>query len=221
MNREWSVYLRVTSKIDLDERGLDALSAIGQNLAPFDAAVSARGSNLAVDAWAEAPDTATALHQVHTALAEAAAVCGLDTGDIVEQRVRPWADFVAEVDDSSLPALMSGAEAAELLGVSRQRVHQLATEHPAFPDPVYELGVGKLWLRETIETFARNWDRKPGRRKTAVEKPLRTGRPVKKAVPVKAPVKKGRPVKLKARQEQGAVAASVGKEQRREGGRQA
>lgn len=59
--------------------------------------------------------------------------------------------------------LASGREAATILGISRQRVHQLATQHPLFPAPVAQLASGSIWLRADIEEFARVWTRKPGR----------------------------------------------------------
>lgn len=62
-----------------------------------------------------------------------------------------------------IPALASGREAANLLGVSRQRVHQLATQHPDFPAPVARLACGSIWLLSDVEDFARTWTRKPGR----------------------------------------------------------
>jgi hypothetical protein len=68
----------------------------------------------------------------------------------------------------SYPELVSGTEAATILGANRQRVHQLARSHPDFPEPLYRLGVGSLWIRQSIETFGQHWNRKPGRpRKTA------------------------------------------------------
>lgn len=63
----------------------------------------------------------------------------------------------------SLPALVSGVEAAAILGVSRQRVHQLTTENSRFPAPIVVLASGKVWLRSEIEEFNRTWTRKPGR----------------------------------------------------------
>jgi hypothetical protein len=50
--------------------------------------------------------------------------------------------------------LMGVAEIAELLNVSRQRVHQLAREHADFPQPVAELKAGKIWLRRDVEAWA-------------------------------------------------------------------
>jgi hypothetical protein len=47
--------------------------------------------------------------------------------------------------------------------VSTQRLHELATGKAGFPEPIYELRTGKLWLRSAIEAFGRQWERKPGR----------------------------------------------------------
>jgi hypothetical protein len=68
-----------------------------------------------------------------------------------------------ELARPAYPDLVSGPEAAELLGVSRQRLHQLARSHPHFPEPLYQLRVGPLWIRAGIEAFAQRWARKPGR----------------------------------------------------------
>lgn len=62
----------------------------------------------------------------------------------------------------TMPELMSTAEIAEELSVSRQRVHQLR-ELPDFPAPLAELGGGAVWDALAVRTFARTWDRKPGR----------------------------------------------------------
>ena len=40
--------------------------------------------------------------------------------------------------------LMGTAEIAELMGVSRQRVHQI-TQRPDFPEPVARLVAGHIW----------------------------------------------------------------------------
>ena len=45
-------------------------------------------------------------------------------------------------------------EVAEMLGVSRQRVHQLRHEHPDFPTPVADLKAGKIWFRTDIVSWA-------------------------------------------------------------------
>lgn len=58
--------------------------------------------------------------------------------------------------------LMGLQEIEKLLGVSRQRVHQL-TQHPRFPDAFDALKGGRYWLTEDIE----EWMRATGRTPTA------------------------------------------------------
>lgn len=62
-----------------------------------------------------------------------------------------------------VPELMAATDVAELLHISRQRVHQLHAEHPQFPAPFLRLGSGPVWTRPVIEHFAKVWARKPGR----------------------------------------------------------
>lgn len=54
--------------------------------------------------------------------------------------------------------LVGVAEVADLLDISRQRVHQLVHEDTNFPEPVAELGGGrmkmKVWLRDDIVQWA-------------------------------------------------------------------
>lgn len=71
--------------------------------------------------------------------------------------------YELEVDQPTLPELVSAAEAAEILDVSRQRVHELAKGRPDFPAPLYELRTGPLWKRDAIEAFERRWERRRGR----------------------------------------------------------
>ena len=61
-----------------------------------------------------------------------------------------------------LPDLVSGPEAAEMNGVTPQRVHALAIGKQ-FPVPAIDRPHLKLWFRAAIERFAEGWDRKPGR----------------------------------------------------------
>ena len=79
-----------------------------------------------------------------------------------------------ELERPALPPLVSGPEAAEILGVSRQRLHQLAMTS-RFPQPLYELGAGKLWHRAAIERFAETSTRKPGRPTMSATRTLTVG----------------------------------------------
>jgi predicted DNA-binding transcriptional regulator AlpA len=51
------------------------------------------------------------------------------------------------------------AEIADMLGVSRSRVHQLMAEHDDFPRPAASLSAGLIWRRSDI----RAWMRRTGR----------------------------------------------------------
>ncbi|WP_223162774.1 helix-turn-helix transcriptional regulator [Nocardioides antri] len=54
--------------------------------------------------------------------------------------------------------LMGVAEIAELLGVTRQRVHQLR-QLDGFPEPTSELAIGLVWESADIERWARETGR--------------------------------------------------------------
>lgn len=57
--------------------------------------------------------------------------------------------------------LVGIAEIADLLGVSRTRVHQLRSEG-AIPEPYDILAMGPVWLRVDIERWAREAGRLQG-----------------------------------------------------------
>ncbi len=57
--------------------------------------------------------------------------------------------------------LVGLTEIAEMLGVSPQRVDQLAATD-AFPDPVAEIAAGRIWKRADIEKWARATGREIG-----------------------------------------------------------
>lgn len=82
----------------------------------------------------------------------------------VSYEIHTEENYLALAEEPTVPELVSAAEAAEILDVSRQRVHQLQADHDEFPAPLYELRTGPLWTRDAIEWFQRHWERKPGRR---------------------------------------------------------
>lgn len=71
-------------------------------------------------------------------------------------------EYVRRAEEPTLPHLMSAPEVADLLDVTRQRVHQLRSL-AAFPAPLVELRTGPIWDAAAVEKFAREWTRKPGR----------------------------------------------------------
>jgi len=73
------------------------------------------------------------------------------------------AEHERRADAPTLPELVGASEVGAMLGVSRQRVHQLR-ESSAFPAPLVEVAMGPLWDARAVEAFARDWSRRPGRR---------------------------------------------------------
>lgn len=59
--------------------------------------------------------------------------------------------------------LVSVPEVAEMLGVSRQRVHQIIRAYPDFPAPEAELAVGRIWKRRLVAEWIAQHARQTGR----------------------------------------------------------
>jgi len=59
--------------------------------------------------------------------------------------------------------LVSVPEIAEMLGVSRQRVHQIIQAYADFPRPEAELAVGRIWRRDLIAAWMAEHPRRTGR----------------------------------------------------------
>ena len=57
-------------------------------------------------------------------------------------------------------------EVAEMLGVSRQRVHQIIQTYPDFPQPEAELAVGRIWRRDLVARWISSHPRRTGRPST-------------------------------------------------------
>ena len=84
-------------------------------------------------------------------------------GETIEMRVVTEEQREAEAQAPTMPPLVSASGAAGILGVKRQRVHQLAQTHPKFPAPLVKLATGPVWDERAIEWFKSVWERKPGR----------------------------------------------------------
>ena len=76
---------------------------------------------------------------------------GANADDIIFLRYGNAALMSTELDD--LPDCIGVAEAAQILGVSKQRVYQLA-QRPDFPEPVQRLRATPLWRDAQMRTFA-------------------------------------------------------------------
>ncbi len=97
---------------------------------------------------------ATALAQIMTAL---------ELGRLLAFEVVAEIEYERRASLPTMPELVGASEAAEILGVSRQRVHQLYRENAMFPAPLVQVAMGPLWDRKAIEAFRRRWERRPGR----------------------------------------------------------
>jgi hypothetical protein len=145
--------------LSVDENAVDALMGL---LEEHDGVVSARTGAWDATFSIQAPSAwEAAAHGVP--LAEKL-VCKAGMPNWPLTRFEAVRQDVLDAENArpTLPELASVPEAAEILGVSPQRVRELAATNPGFPEPMYELRTGKLWLRDAIDAFARR-DRKPGR----------------------------------------------------------
>ena len=57
-------------------------------------------------------------------------------------------------------ALVSRVEITAMLGVSKQRTYALISR-PDFPEPVADLGIGKVWDRDQVLAWMRRTGRLP------------------------------------------------------------
>lgn len=156
MTEPWVVALTFNCAPDMQ-----ALDAVEDTLAEFDALVSAiPPDRFQVVVHIEADGLIDAATIVSKQVSKAVAQAPDQIGIVSEGR------YDDEAITATLPEVASAPEVAEMLGVSRQRVHQLRA-NPDFPAPLYELRMGAVWDARAIRHFAHGWDRTPGRRKSA------------------------------------------------------
>jgi hypothetical protein len=153
-----------TVDLAVDDSAADALMEL---LEDHDGVVSYGTGSWDATVSIQAFDARDAAEHGATLICAMAFKAGLPSWPMV--RAEAVRQDVLDVENArpTLPELVSAPEAAEMLDVSPQRVHELAGGHAAFPEPMYELRSGKLWLRDAIEAFSRRWERKPGRPRKA------------------------------------------------------
>jgi hypothetical protein len=163
---DWfSVYVEArASEAQVTATAVDAAADVLMDLlAEYDGVVSAGAEswNATISVPADCVSKAAA---VGAALIESRATdAGLPRWPAVRIEAIRQDVLDAELKRPTLPDLVSGPEAADILGVSAQRLHELAAGNARFPAPVYKLRAGKLWLRSAIVAFGERWERKPGR----------------------------------------------------------
>jgi hypothetical protein len=139
----------------------DAADRLMDMLSEHDGIVASGDGQWDVTISLEEPDPVRAAAVAAALVETLAARAGMPPWPTV--RIEAVREDVLEEENArpTLPDLVSTPEAAEILGVSAQRLRELAGRW--FPKPVYTLKAGKLWLRDAIEEFGQRWDRKPGR----------------------------------------------------------
>jgi predicted DNA-binding transcriptional regulator AlpA len=164
----WSVFVKAQGE---DPRGgvvtTERLEAFAERLLPHHGVVG--GGRGAYDAQLslEGDDLAGVVTAALAVFAEARAAVGLPAWPYVELTAKTEAALDAELaEPPPFPEVVGATEAARMLGVSRQRLYQLA-EREDFPPPMVQLAAGPVWLTDSIRAFEGSWDRRPGRRARA------------------------------------------------------
>jgi hypothetical protein len=161
--KEWSVGLEVeTTEAGIDsDRAYELIEALGAHH-PGAASVSHDGRRIGLHLWVQAPDVKRALAAAEKSVLQALAGQGLAGFNLLTAEIKPWYELEEELGRSNAPDLVGVAELAEALGVSKQRVSELAATAP-FPRPLATLKAGPVWERSSIGQFVETWRRKPGR----------------------------------------------------------
>ncbi len=163
---EWTVAVGLAAEVELGSPAEDRIAILAEKLAALAPSVSVGQRSFTVRVAVEAIDaveaSATAVADVVYAL-EAA---GLPSGSVQELEVTEWSLFEKRLEEPPYPDLVGITEIAELLDVSRQRASELARSSK-FPVPHADLAAGPVWLKPNVMGFVKEWDRKPGRPKSA------------------------------------------------------
>lgn len=152
---------------EMGDVGVQAVDDLTDALAARSAVVTYSPTGWAVRLSIDAEAEVQALARGHDITLTQAVRAGLPAWPVVRVEAVREDVLDEELSTPNLPDLVSGPEAGRILGVNRQRVHQLAHEHPDFPKPLYTLAVGSLWDRPAVEKFADTWQRKSGRPRKA------------------------------------------------------
>lgn len=154
MTTDWVV----TFTFDADP-SMETMDAWETQLEGFDALVS-RVPQRGIDVMVYAPG--------HLGIFDALAKMDGEVMPVVQAGTPIAVEIVTEPEHRrraqafTTPELMSAAEIAEELGISRQRVHQLRAT-AGFPAPLADLRGGAVWDAAAVRKFAQTWERRPGR----------------------------------------------------------
>jgi transcriptional regulator with XRE-family HTH domain len=159
---DWYVEVVAGAASPLGERAAAVADTVMDELARHGAAVSVARDWLRVGLTVEGPDPPAALARGLALVDAALRAAGLAGFRVRAVRILDEAELDEELARPNLPALVGVAEIAARLGVSRQRVSELARSR-GFPPALARLSAGPVWLEAAVDRFARDWTRRPGR----------------------------------------------------------
>jgi hypothetical protein len=148
----------ITFTFDADPP-METMDTWETNLEGFDASV-ARVPGRGVDVTVYAPGDLGLFDALSKMQGEVLHVVG--AGQPIAVEIVTQTEHRRRAEAYTMPELMSAAEIADELGISRQRVHQLRST-AGFPEPLADLRGGAVWDAAAVRKFAQTWERKPGR----------------------------------------------------------
>jgi len=163
----WSIFVKAQGE-DPDGRVMttERLEAFAERPVPHHGVVGGGADVYDAQLSLEGDDLAEVVTAALAVFGDARAAVELPAWPYVELEVKTEAALDAELSEPTFPEVVGATEAARMLGVSRQRLYQLA-ERDDFPPPMVQLAAGPVWLANSIHAFERDWDRRPGRRARA------------------------------------------------------
>jgi predicted DNA-binding transcriptional regulator AlpA len=163
--REWSVLIEAWAPADqvgsLDV-GDSRVSDFADALVPMGAVVSVDQHRWSVRLTVELATADAAVEYAEDVVQRLAVECRFPAWPILRLEVVDAELLDAELEASNFPDLVSTAEACEILGVTRQRIHELRVAG-RFPEPMVTLSGNPIWLRAAIMAFGERRNKKPGR----------------------------------------------------------
>ncbi len=154
----WQVTVELTALEDLDDQAAGRLTSA---LPTRSLAQRTERGVRAVVPGVDEPTAGQALDHALQALLSALEAAGLPAGEFAAGEVLTSKVASVQADNPPVPPILGLVDVAQLLGVSRQRVNQLASGHPGFPPPAARTSATPIWTRASIETFQRDYRGRP------------------------------------------------------------
>ncbi len=170
---EWSVLIETEAEgasVDEDQAAV-LVGRLVEQLADYGGAVAGdhRGwsARISIETSADIDAAFRAIEAGRQAVVGAALRAGFPPWPVIRAEAIEADTFHAELEVVNFPEVLGTTEVSKVLGVSRQRLHELRAQG-RFPEPIVELAGGPLWIRASVDRFLAGWARRPGRPRTAV-----------------------------------------------------